>query len=276
MSSYNPLQQYFRQPKIYIGLPSKGIYYPAGAIQGDVEKLPVFGMTGMDEIMIRTPDALLSGETTVKVIESCVPAIKNAWDVSNLDLDLILAAIRIATYGHNMTVTHVCTNCSTEQDYELDLMKIVEHYSNCKFENQVIIGDLKVTLKPLRYKQLTQFSLTNFQLQQRIIRAESIEDPEEKNKELAELFRNLGELQNDIYTDGIESVDTGSVVVTERPFIREWILNSDTSVFDTIKAVINRNKTTWESPTHAVKCESCGEEGRIAVDLDPSNFFVAA
>lgn len=274
--SQNPLQQFFRQPKIYIDLPSKGIYSPPGTIQGDVEKLPVYGMTGMDEILIRTPDALLSGETTAKVIESCVPAIKNAWDMSNLDIDLVLAAIRIATYGHTMTVTHVCPKCSAENDYELDLMKVIEHYSQCQFDNQVIVGNLKITLRPLTYKQVTTHSLTNFQLQKRIISAETIENEEEKSKELATLFRDLGELQNEIYTDGIESIDTGSVIVVERPFIREWVLNSESSVFDAIKKVINANKRTWEPPTHSVKCESCGEEGAISVDLDPSSFFVTA
>ena len=32
MSTYNPLQRFFRQPKIYIRLPSKGNFYPKGAI----------------------------------------------------------------------------------------------------------------------------------------------------------------------------------------------------------------------------------------------------
>ena len=32
-SGSNPLQKYFRQPKIYIGLPSKGNWYPDGSIE---------------------------------------------------------------------------------------------------------------------------------------------------------------------------------------------------------------------------------------------------
>ena len=49
----NPLQKYYRQPKIYLDLPSKGNFYPKGAIEGDPSKLPVFGMTAMDEIMFK-------------------------------------------------------------------------------------------------------------------------------------------------------------------------------------------------------------------------------
>lgn len=272
----NPLQQFFRQPKIYISLPSKGIYSSPGTVQGDVEKLPVFGMTGMDEILIRTPDALISGETTVKVIESCIPAIKDAWDISNLDIEMLLAAIRIATYGQTMTVSHVCANCSTENDYDLDLIKVVEHFDTCRFENQVIAGDLKITLRPLSYKQLTSYSLSNYQLQQKIVSANLIEDTDLRNKEIAVLYKALGELQNDIYTDGIESIDTGSVIVSERPYIKEWVLNSDTAIFESIKKLINVNRQNWEMPKHPVKCENCGEETSLSIDLDPSNFFVVA
>jgi hypothetical protein len=50
----NPLQQYFRQPKIFINLPSQGVYNKPGSIQGEVSNMPVFGMTGMDEILMKT------------------------------------------------------------------------------------------------------------------------------------------------------------------------------------------------------------------------------
>ena len=48
----NPLQKYFRQPKIFIKLPSAGVYCQPGNIQGDSNHMPVYGMTGMDEIIM--------------------------------------------------------------------------------------------------------------------------------------------------------------------------------------------------------------------------------
>jgi len=67
----NPLQQYFRQPKIWVGLPSNGVYSESGTFDGDVSNMPIFGMTGMDEIILKTPDALITGESTIKIIQSC-------------------------------------------------------------------------------------------------------------------------------------------------------------------------------------------------------------
>ena len=71
----NPLKQYFRQPKIYITLPSKGVFYSPDDISGLFENIPIYGMTGMDEIILKTPDALMSGESTVKIVQSCCPTI---------------------------------------------------------------------------------------------------------------------------------------------------------------------------------------------------------
>ena len=45
----NPLTQYFRQPAIYIKLPSNGQHYPDGALKTTANgELPVYPMTGND------------------------------------------------------------------------------------------------------------------------------------------------------------------------------------------------------------------------------------
>ena len=111
----NPLSKYFRQPKLYIKLPSQGKWYGNNSFEPTVTgEIPVYAMTGKDELILKNPDGLLNGQSTVDVIQSCVPNIKNAWEISSLDLDMLLVAIRIATYGPNMDVGHVCPNCGVE------------------------------------------------------------------------------------------------------------------------------------------------------------------
>jgi len=105
MTGNNPLQRFFRQPKLYVSLPSKGIYYEPGALQGDWSNVPIFAMSGMDEIIMKTPDALFSGEATAKVIESCCPYVTNAKLMPTIDIDALLVAIRIATFGEKMTIS---------------------------------------------------------------------------------------------------------------------------------------------------------------------------
>lgn len=272
----NPLQQFFRQPKIFISLPSLGMYNKTGDIDGDVSHVPVYGMTGMDEILVKTPDALLSGDSTVKVISSCVPAIKDPWQLSTIDLDSILTAIRVATYGNQLAMSNTCSVCGTENEYEFDLGTFIEYYGNCRFENKVVLGDLTIKLRPLNYKQSSEFSIRNFQLQQTLLQVHDIKEDDEQRKKLAEIYELLANLQNDIFIAGIESVDTASTVVTERGFIKEWVENCDGEFLSQIKKHIEANQNKWRSPSQKIKCENCGNEQILNITLDQSDFFVKA
>ena len=272
----NPLQQHFRQPKIYISLPSQGAYNKLGTINGDVAKIPVYGMTGMDEIILKTPDALLSGESTVSVIKSCCPNINNGWDVSMLDADMVLTAIRIATYGNTIDVTHRCPKCSHENSYTLDLGVVIEHFTNCKFDNAVVLQDLTINIQPLNYKQSTEFKLKNFKLQQKLSQAEFVEDASEQQLLINGIFKELSEIQTELYIASVESVQTGSTVVTERDYIAEFLSNCDKMIFDKIKESIEKNQKTWQMPLFPAKCEECASENKISLDLDQASFFALA
>jgi hypothetical protein len=272
----NPLQQYFRQPKIYIKLPSNGVYNSPGSLQGDLTKMPVYGMTGMDEIILKTPDALLSGESTVKVIESCIPSIKDAWSLSVIDLPMVLAGMRIATYGSELAVTHTCAKCSTENEYDLDVSRIIEYFTNCQYDSTIALKELTLKIQPLTYKQSTEFAMRNFQLQQKLSQVDTIEDDQQRQEAINGIFKELGTIQNDIYIATVDSVDTGSLVVTEKPFITEWLQNCDKSIFDEIRKKIDANRERWQTPSFPVKCDNCGNEINLSVDLDQSNFFARA
>lgn len=269
----NPLQKFFRQPKVFLGLPSHGIYNQPGSIQGDVENLPVFGMTGMDEILIKTPDALLNGESTVQVIESCISGIKDAWDICNLDIDSILTAIRIATYGNTMNVAKTCPQCSAKNEYTLDLSHVIEYFKTCKYDNTLALKEFNIVFRPLVYRQTTDFSLRNFELQKKLQQVSVIEDQAERSTTVSELFRDLAILQNDIYAANIESVNSDQLVVNEKMYIREWIDNCDKEVIDSIKDHLHHANEMWTSPKYDIKCDECSYESSITVDLDLSNFF---
>jgi hypothetical protein len=272
----NPLQKYFRQPKIYITLPSQGMYYSGDAVDNAIGQLPVMSMTGMDELLLKTPDALMNGEATVRVIQSCVPNIKNAWEVCNLDLDMLLVSMRIATYGSNMSIGHVCPNCGSDNEYTVDLMSLIDHFSKCKYDNKVTIDDLIILIRPLNYRTMTEFNLKNFELQRQLRQSLNLEDEDTKSKIIAELYEKLAVIQNESYIASIESVQAPQTVVNEREFIAEWIINSEKSMFDAIKQQIEKNNQAWRVPDMKVKCESCEHESNIAVQMDQSNFFVDA
>lgn len=268
----NPLQKYFRQPKLYISLPSKGLYYPPGTLQGDPNNVPIFAMTGMDEIIMKTPDALFSGEATIKLIESCCPYIKSAGNVPSLDLDVLLTAIRSATYGENLSVSHTCKSCSTENDYDIKLSSVIDQYQNKKFDSVLVVDDLEINFRPMNYREVSNFNIENFKLQKTLGQLESVPD-EERQKYLDQIYESLSVIQLNAFLSSIESIKTPEAVVTDKEFIKEWLLNSINATYQLIKNKLEENKKDWEMPKFKIKCNNCGAEDNIEITLDQSNFF---
>jgi len=270
----NPFQQYFRQPKIYISLPSKGLFYDPGILQGDYNSVPIFAMSGVDEIMLKTPDALFNGESTVKVIESCCPFIKNANKIPSLDIDAILMAIKIATYGDKLTLTNNCKNCNTENDYELSLGAMLDHFSSLKFNSTVKVSDeISISVRPLKYEEITYFSTEHFKLQKILGQLTSLPE-DEKNKAVEDIYQKIAELQLELYIRTIESVRLPNTNVTNKNFIEEWLRNTDRDVYQVIKDSLENNRSEWSMPSHNAVCSNCGAEEKLSIILDSSNFFV--
>jgi len=276
MSSFNPLQKYYRQPKIYVALPSKGVYYPQGSLQGDHTNVPIFGMTGMDEIIMKTPDALFNGEATVKIVQSCCPYIKDAWKMPSTDVDALLIAIRIATYGNDMDMTHVCPNCQTENDLSIDLTKILDYYSNLTFDGKIEIDDLTITIRPLRYEEITKFNIENYKLQRTLFQlsqAETSGNDDETRKLQDEIYKKISEMQMDLFITSIENVQMPEAIVEDEALITDWLKNSDRDFFKKIKDKLETNKKIWDMPEQKVVCSNCGHESHAIITLDQANFF---
>lgn len=274
--SQNPLEQYFRQPKIYITLPSLGIYSQSGTYSGSTENLPVYGMTGMDEIIIKTPDALMSGESSIKIIESCCPSIKDPRDLSTLDINVIFSAIRIATYGNLMKVGHTCSNCDSQNEYELNLMTIIDHYANKKYDNRIVVGDLIIKTRPLSFQQNIEFNIKNYESQQKLSQTEKIESIDERQKYIIDIWNEFALTQQKLYKLSIESIETPTITVTERGHIEEWLSNCEALIINKIKEHLFKLKQEWELPVFPVECDNCNTRTNLKIELDYSNFFSKA
>jgi hypothetical protein len=271
----NPLQQFFRQPKIYIKLPSNGVYCKPGTVQGDISKLPIFSMTGMDEILVKTPDALLSGETTVKIIESCAPNIKDAWDISSIDMNMLMVAIRIASFGNEMSITHRCSACGKESDYDINLSRFIEHFNQCQYEPVVRLEGMTVNLKPLTYKTATEFALKGFKIKKQAGSILELPEADRDDSQLRQLYKELVVLQNEIFNASVESVELADTVVTDQQYIQEWLNNCDRDIYDMIKQQAENRMEKWALPPVDLSCD-CGHKSNVFVDLDHSSFFARA
>lgn len=271
----NPLTHWFRQPKIYIRLPSGGEFYPPGALDVSANgDYPVFAMTAKDELMFKTPDALLSGQSTVEVIKSCIPAIVDPWKMPSIDVDAVLIAIRVATYGEKMDVSTNCVSCGEDNSYDVDLVRRLEELSHFKYYSVVDCDPLTVHIRPYTYQELTKTNIKTFEQQRifNIVNDDNMSD-EEKMQKFGESFIKLTELTVEVIAGCISKIVTPDGEVTDRQFIREFIDNAPKDVFDKISTHVQDLKKQADMPDVHVKCASCGHEFEMSVAMDQSNFF---
>ena len=273
----NPLAGYFRQPKLYLRLPSNGEFYPDGSLdQSHIDEYPVYAMTAKDELIFKSPDALMNGQATVEVIKSCVPAIKDPWLMPSIDLDAVLIGIRIATYGDDMEVTSICPNCSHSNDYHINLLHYLDNASHFKYIKEIPVGQLVINIRPYTYKEITKTAIRSLE-QQRIISIvndEKLSD-EEKIEKFGESFVKLTELTVDIVTGCIKSIQTPETLVTDQDQIKEFVNNSPTEVFNSINEHINKLKNDIALKAQTVGCQECEHKFDVELTMDQTNFFGA-
>lgn len=279
----NPLNKYFRQPAIYISLPS-GIDYPPHVVTPSTTgELPVMPMTARDEIKFKTPDALMNGQGVVDVIESCMPNVKDAWQIKSLDLDTVLIAIRIATYGETMDITFDVPKTGEKTNHTLNLPSLLENIkTETKQDSIKLSGGLEIQLNSLTYRDMTQASLQTFQ-QQRIYSTVSASDmsDDEKSKRFNDSFKVLTDLNDKVLLKNIVSITTpeGSKV-SDPAQIKEFVENVNTTVINELQdrlAEVRRIGTV--KPLRIKATEEQIKKGApatfdVPVTFDTANFFV--
>ena len=274
----NPLKQYFRQPAIYVSLPSQGEFYPEGALdRAPDNQYPVLPMTTMDEITYRTPDALFNGNAVTAVIQSCMPNIRDAWSIPACDLDTILVGIRIASYGHAMTMTTNCPGCQNTSDYELDLRSVMDRMRPPDYSAAMEVGDLELHFEPLTYRAMNESSMAQFREQKtiQVLQDQSVTD-EDKVTRLGEMLKTLTAATVRALADSIKIIRTPGAQVSDKDQITEWLSNCDRAVFNRVRDHVMSVKRDSEIQPLQITCSQCQKQYEQPFTLDMSNFFAAA
>ena len=277
----NPLQKYFRQPKIYVSLPSSGEFYPQGVLdKTENNEYPVYAMTAKDELTMKTPDALLNGEATVSVIESCMPNIKDGWKIPSLDLDAILIAIRIATYGEMMDLHIKVPVTGEEKTFQTDLRVMLDSLNAAEYNNVVELDGMKVILRPLTYREFTELSIKTFE-EQRIFSIVNDDDMPEEEKLLAfnRSFTKLTDMTVGTLKASIAAVQFEDQTVTNKEHISEFVDNADKDLFKKVTGHLETQKESFSiKPMVVDATEEEIEAGvpetyEIPITFDQTNFF---
>ena len=279
----NPLNKCFRQPAIYVSLPSGTDYPPEVVTTPQTGELGIMPMTAKDEIRFKTPDALMNGQGVVDVIESCVPDIKDAWQIKSYDLDTILIAIRIATYGETMEINFNVPGANENVSHTINLPSILDQIKNTKVDTEFTLKDgLKIKMRPLTYKDMTSTSLQTFQQQKMYSAVQDSELPDEdKAKRFNDAFKQLTELNASILLKNISAVVmTDGTEITDPAHIKEFVENANAVLVKEIEdKVADLRGQGAVKPLKLKASEEQIKKGapatyEVPVTFDTANFFV--
>jgi len=198
----------------------------------------------------------------------------------SIDLDAVLVAIRIATYGEMMDINTTIPVIDEERTFQLDLRQILDQFQNIQFENIIQIENLVVHLKPLSYREFTNNALQTFE-EQRVFALTNNDEisEQEKLERFNESFTNLTQLNINMVSESIEAIESDGERVTERSFITEFLQNADNTFYNAIIAHIDQEKLKFNIKPLDVTTEPDDQAKgapasyQVPVVFDQSNFF---
>ena len=160
MTNTNPLLDFARKVELSVRLPSNGNWYPEGMIDytmsGEVE---VYPMLPKDELSLMNPDGLLSGQSNINLIKSCVPAVKQPEKLLYPDLNVLLLSIQRATYGNKLTMQVVCPECIKKANEKAEEIEKNNENLEEKIDAKAVVAEMEKNNEIMIHQQEIDFDI---------------------------------------------------------------------------------------------------------------------
>lgn len=257
----NPLLLKLRIPGETFRIPSQGLFYDNGELDQTVHngEVEVYPMTAMEEIILSTPDKLLSGKAIIEVFAKCIPSILKPEKLLSKDVDYLTACLRMVTFGPIMKVNyrHECKDAKMHE-YDVDVASVIKATKqidpttiNVDYVLDMPNGQ-KVTLSPLPYDSVIKLYQTTAML-----KTDSLSDEEARTLIVGSL------------TSIIKHVDGE----TDKTKIEEWVTKIPLGWKRNIEQAAQKTNTWGIDFKVTKKCLDCKEDVEIEVAANPVSFF---
>lgn len=280
----NPLAAYIRSPKLYVKLPSGAQFYEPDSVETSINgEVAVYPLSAIDQILLKTPDALLNGESLLKVVGHCVPAIKNVKQLVEPDINSLLLAIKIASTGTTTDLDIQCPNCGTEHTFEIDLTGILDNqtYVNPDDTQLQFDDNLVLHLRPYNFEQ------RNLQMLNEIQQAQSMKilnegDPLDDMTKAAKLAQQIDQMSHRTFDVVAKSISSITILknaqgkqeqVSDQAHISEWLKGISTDQANIIINRIRELNQTGIKTDNDFHCTNCEHNWTQPIDFDPTSFF---
>lgn len=284
------LKKYYRKPSLFITLPSGGHFYdktmfPENAFSsiGEVGVLP---MTTMNELMIKNPESLINGTAVEELIKDATTLGDiNVRKLVRNDIDALLIGIKIATQGDIQELELSCPKCKHEQVFNRDLKILLSNINPHEKEYVVNVDNMYIYLRPSTFEDVMILETQAFNEQKKIrqiqkslaeLTSQREIDEDEELKFLASIHNIFADLTIStvaVYTRCIIKIEVDSEVVTDQQEIYEWLKQTDTKTFSTIRDKIASINSLGLDKHEELCCSECEHRWLHPLDTNPTDFF---
>jgi hypothetical protein len=260
--SENKLIQNIKLPGRIFQLPSKGLFYKNGELADTIKngEIHVQAMSALDEISMKNPDQLFSGDAINTVVSKCIPGILKPSELLSKDIDAIMIYLRTVTYGdsydfyaphckdeHGEPITNTYVISMEQMLNEIKFIDPTTIEQNYTIELQ---NGQVVKLKPNKYQQVLDLIKDN--------QNKFVMTVEDEQQNLVKMLMAV-----------VDSVD-GEM---DKEKIKEWLGIITQPMVNKIAAKV-KNINTWGTDLKVkCLCKDCGEEFEVEIPINAVNFF---
>jgi len=255
----NPLLERARMPGETFTLPSGGLFYKNGELDEAVENGEVYinPMVTLDEIILKSPDKLYSGEGIIEVFGRCVPQILKPSELLSNDVDYILTALRKISFGNTteITYTHDCAK-GKEHKYKLDMSNFIKNTKNIdptsikREYTKTLMNGQEIMLSPPKF-------LPALKMYQASLDTSTLDEKE---------------LEKSVLTN-VATMVTKVDEISDNAMIAEWVGVLTPEQLLEIKDFVTETSEWGTNFQTNVKCKDCGKEMDITSEMNPVSFF---
>lgn len=259
----------------------------------NVEEIVIRVIGLLAELNYKDPYLLVTGQSMPKLLAHVCPEVLNPNQLSEVDIEAILLAARIASYGNEMRLEHKCSKktkggkeCGEPNNINVDLQKFIMRYA--PFEKEYFDEyELKlerlgqtVMLRPPPYQDIVTYQKGSIINENKLrgfgdVTAEALLTETTTAEEYAKIMESNGEIAADsIASCVLYVVGRDGEKHWDRKEIKSYIRGIPSDEVDQIRNRIKEvGKILGELSRLEYVCSKCKKENVLSLHMDPQRLF---
>jgi hypothetical protein len=278
-------------PSVEITLPTMAYFYPKDEVlrpDANPSQILVGPLSVLEESSLNDPMMMVSGRAITQLLKRIVPMVDNPQQLCELDVQAILIACRIASYGSELKLKHICPHCEFNNSMIIDLSEHIQRFSEYTFSEleqfDIVLPTVEqsVRLKPISYEDAINITMSAIKTGIGADDFDNLEEKELLTTKYIEMYKEQFERALDSNVDALASTiyyatTKSGKIVNDRDLIKTWLT---TLPLTDIRAITDRVKTLNEAISERSRleyeCQQCHKETTLMVELNPEKLFTPA